>query len=435
MEPLTLAFVSLVVLLVLLAARVPIAIALFTVSLGGLSLLRSPEIALRVLGGIPYEFAANWKLSAIPMFLLMGAVAYRSGLTASLFYAARLWLSGLPGGLALSANFASAIFAAASGSSVATAAAMGRLAIPEMLKYNYSPSLATGSVAAAGTLGAMIPPSVAFVLYGWFTEASIGKLLMAGVIPGILTAFAFAAFIVIYCTIKPEAAPPPDDKPTWGERFRALAGVWPMPLLILSVIGGIYSGLATPTEAGALGAFAAILIAIINGSFSWTVMREALIDTLHSGAVVFFIAIGAVLFTRFLTMCGLPSFMGSYISGTDVSPAFVILAMVIIYVILGMFLDPIGILLLTIPVLLPVWNAMGFDLIWMGVIVVKLLEIGLLTPPVGLNAFVIKSVVGKDIGISTIFRGLGWFIAIEAALVVLLVSFPQISLLLPTLMQ
>lgn len=434
MEPLTLAFSSIGVLLLLLAARVPIAIALFSVSLGGLSLLRSPDIALKVLGGIPYEFAANWKLSAIPMFLLMGAVAYRSGLTASLFYAARLWLSRLPGGLALSANFASAVFAAASGSSVATAAAMGRLAIPEMLKYNYSPSLATGSVAAAGTLGAMIPPSVAFVLYGWFTEASIGKLLMAGVIPGILTAFAFAAFIVTYSIINPKAAPPPDDAPTWSERFRALAGVWPMPLLIFSVIGGIYSGLATPTEAGALGAFAAIVIAIGNRSFNLTVLRDSIIDTLHSGAVVFFIAIGAVLYTRFLTMCGLPSFLGSQISGGDVSPVFVILAMVLIYIVLGMFLDPIGILLLTIPVLLPVWNAMGFDLIWMGVIVVKLLEIGLLTPPVGLNAFVIKSVVGDDISITTIFRGLLWFIALEVVLVVLLVAFPQISLFLPNLM-
>ena len=227
----------------LLAARIPIAAALGLVSLVGLTALRGPDVALRVLGGIPYEFASSWKLSAIPMFLLMGAIAHRSGLTSTLFEAARLWLSSLPGGLALSANFASAVFAAASGSSVATAAAMGRLAIPEMLKYNYSPALATSSVAAAGTLGAMIPPSIAFVLFGWFTETSIGKLLLAGVIPGLITAAAFAAFIVVYCIINPDAAPRPDERSTWRERFGALARIWPMPLLILAVIGGIYSGL------------------------------------------------------------------------------------------------------------------------------------------------------------------------------------------------
>lgn len=434
MSPLLIAAGSIVVLIGLLVFRVPIAVALGTVSFVGLSVVRDPVIALKVLGGVPYEFASSWTLSAIPMFLLMGAVAYRAGLTSTLFSAARLWLSRLPGGLALAANFASAVFAAASGSSVATAAAMGRLAIPEMLRFGYSPSLATGSVAAAGTLGAMIPPSVAFVLFGWFTETSIGKLLIAGVFPGLLTACAFGAFIIIYCSIRKDAAPMLKEHPSLQERVAALGRVWPLPLLIVCVIGGIYTGFTTPTEAGALGAFAAIVIAGLNRTLSWGIVRQSIVDALHSGAAIFFIAGSAVLFTRFLSMCGLPAFLGDIIADIDPTPMAIIGFMVVVYVILGMFLDPIGIMLVTIPVLSPMWDAAGLNMVWVGVIVVKLLEIGLLTPPVGLNAFVIKSVVGDQVELGAIFRGLLWFVGIEMLLVVVLVMFPQISLFLPSLM-
>lgn len=434
MTSIQLAFVCLAVLVTLMALRVPIAVSLGLVSLGGIAVLRGPETALRTLGTAPFDFSASWTLSAIPMFLLMGSIAFRGGMTTSLFDAARMWLYQLPGGLAVAANFGAAMFAAASGSSVATAAAMGRLAIPEMLRYGYSPALATGTVAAAGTLGAMIPPSIGFVIFGWYTETPIGKLLIAGILPGLLNAFLFAAYIIGYCKIYPDAAPPPDDKPTTAEKFAALGRVWPIPALIMCVIGGIYSGLTTATEAAAFGAFCACIIAYVRGGLNKQTFKESIADSLHSGASIFFIAVSAVLLTRFLALAGLPQFMGEFVRGSDLTGLQVIIFMVIVYLILGCFLDPIGIMLITLPILLPMWKAVGLDLIWMGVLVVMLLEIGLLTPPVGLNAFVIKTVVGDAVPLSTIFRGLIGFIVVDIFVVIVLVAFPQVSLFLPNLM-
>jgi len=435
MDSISLAFLCLAGMIALMAIRMPIAVALGLTSFVGIWVLKGLDTSLRVVGSTPFEFSASWNLSAIPMFLLMGGIAFRGGLTSSLFDAARLWLARLPGGLAVAANFASAMFAAASGSSVATAAAMGRLAIPEMLRFRYDPALATGTVAAAGTLGSMIPPSIAFVIFGWYTETPIGKLLIAGILPGMLNAALFAAFIITYCVLKPDAAPPPDDRPTLREKFAVLGKVWPIPALILCVIGGIYSGLTTATEAAAFGAFCAIVIAGLRGGLNRQAFRDSLIDTLHSGASIFLIAVSAVLLTRFLALAGLPQFMGDMVNTLELGPLGVIVFMAVIYLILGCFLDPIGIMLITLPILLPMWKAAGLDLIWMGVLVVMLLEIGLLTPPVGLNAFVIKSVVGDAVSLSTIFRGLLWFIAIDIVVVILLIAFPQISLYLPNLLE
>lgn len=435
MDSISLAFLCLVGMVILMAVRVPIAVALGLTSFVGIWVLKGLDTSLRVVGSTPFEFSASWNLSAIPMFLLMGGIAFRGGLTSSLFDAARMWLARLPGGLAVAANFASAMFAAASGSSVATAAAMGRLAIPEMLRYRYDPALATATVAAAGTLGSMIPPSIAFVIFGWYTETPIGKLLIAGILPGLLNAALFAAFIITYCVVKPEAAPPPPDRPTLREKFAVLGKVWPIPALILCVIGGIYSGLTTATEAAAFGAFCAMVIAWLRGGLTRQTFKESLVDTLHSGASIFLIAVSAVLLTRFLALAGLPQFMGDMVKTMELGTFGVIFFMVVIYLILGCFLDPIGIMLITLPILLPMWKAVGLDLIWMGVLVVMLLEIGLLTPPVGLNAFVIKSVVGDAVQLSTIFRGLLWFIAVDIVVVILLVAFPQISLYLPNLLE
>lgn len=434
MDSITLAFVTLGVAIFLMGIRIPIAVALGLSSLGGIAVLRGPETALRTLGTAPFDFSASWTLSAIPMFLLMGSIAFRGGMTTSLFDAARMWLYKLPGGLAVAANFGAAMFAAASGSSIATAAAMGRLAIPEMLRFKYDPALATGTVAAAGTLGAMIPPSIGFVIFGWYTETPIGKLLIAGIVPGVLNAFLFAAYIIGYCKLKPSAAPPPDDKPTTAEKFAALGRIWPIPLLILCVIGGIYSGLTTATEAAAFGAFSALIIAFFKGGLNRLTIKESVVDALHSTASIFFIAVSAVLLTRFLALCGLPQFMGGFVSQAGLGPYEVIFFMVVVYLILGCFLDPIGIMLITLPILLPMWKAVGLDMVWMGVLVVMLLEIGLLTPPVGLNAFVIKTVVGDLVPLSTIFKGLLGFIAVDIVVVALLVAFPEISLTLPNLM-
>ena len=435
MDPIWIGIIAIIALLILIGLRVPIGVSLGSVSLIGLMFARSTEAAFGIFGDLPFEFGANWSLSAVPMFLLMGSVAFHSGLTSSLFNAAKLWLSGLPGGLAVATNFASAGFAAASGSSLATAAAMGRLAIPEMLRLGYDKSLSAGVVAASGTLGALIPPSIAFVLYGWFTETSIGALLIAGILPGLLTAFVYAAMIIGRCMVWPSLAPPVTDEITWKARWAALFEIWPVPLLILGVIGGIYSGFATATEAGALGAVLAILIALMQGRMTWRVFRISVLEALESTAGIFFVAIGALLLTRLLAFSGVPTVMVELIGDWAIDPLLLIIGLSIVYLILGMFLDPLGLMLLTLPVFLPMFEALQMDMIWVGVIVVKYIEIGLLTPPVGLNAYVVKSVVGDTIPLTTIFRGLAWFIGAEAIIMVLLIGFPEISTTLPNYMM
>jgi len=435
MEPLTLGFVGIGVVLVLLAVRVPIAVALASVSIIGLWILRGPRAAFGTLGSLPFDFASSFTLSAVPMFLLMGAIAYHTGLTQSLYKAARIWLNGLPGGLAVASNFASAGFAAASGSALATSASMGRLAIPEMLKYGYDKALATSTIAAAGTLGALIPPSIAFVIYGWYAQLPVGDLLIAGFLPGLLTAGIYAVMIVTRCLVNPALAPKIDHSYTMREKLSVLKEVWPLPLLIAGVIGSIYGGIATPTEAGAVGAILSMVIGFSQRQMSWKALIESFGEALRTTSAIFFVAIGAILLTRFLAMAGVPQFLTSFVTGAEFSPLAVIVIMCLIYIILGMFLDPLGVMLLTLPIFLPIYDTLGVDKIWIGVIVVKMIEIGLLTPPVGLNAYVVKGVVGDAVPLTTIFRGLMWFLVAEIFIMTLLIGFPEISLWLPGLMR
>jgi tripartite ATP-independent transporter DctM subunit len=312
---------------------------------------------------------------------------------------------------------------------------MARIAIPEMTRYGYHKGLATGVVASAGTLGSMIPPSIGFILYGIFAEVSISKLFIAGILPGLLTAAIYAIMIVTRCRLNPKIAPTLTETVTWADRLRTLGDVWPVCVLMIAIIGGLYSGIATPTEVGAVGAFAAFLIALVQRRLTWKVLVESLLDALESSARIFFIAVGAVMLTRFLAMTGFGNFMTHAIGGWAQDPLLLVIAASIIYLILGMFLDPLGVLLLSLPLLLPMFEALHLNLIWFGVLVVKYVEIGLLTPPVGLNVYMVKSVVGDEIELETIFRGAGWFLACEVVIVILLVSFPEISLFLPSLMK
>jgi tripartite ATP-independent transporter DctM subunit len=398
-------------------------------------MVRGWDVAAGLLGSEVYDFGAHWSFSAIPMFLLMGAVAHHTGISASLFDAARVWVGRLPGGLAVAANFACAGFSAVSGSSIATAAAMGRLTIPEMIRANYDRGLATGVVASAGTLGSMIPPSIAFVLYGIFAEVSISKLFIAGVLPGLLTAAVYAIMIVTRCTLNPEIGPVDAKRYTMRERMIALRDVWPVLVLIVAIIGGLYGGIVTPTEGGAFGAFVAVVIAIAQGRLTWDNFKESVFEAVGGTARIFWVAIGAILITRFLAMTGSADFLKNMIGSWGADPILLVLATSIIYLILGCFLDPLGLLLLTLPLLLPMFEALHLDLIWFGVLVVKYLEIGLLTPPVGLNVYMIKSVVGNEVPLETIFKGAGWFLGCEVVVVTLLVKFPEISLFLPSLMD
>jgi C4-dicarboxylate transporter DctM subunit len=435
MSPVEVGFAGLAAVVVLLAIRVPIAVGLGTVAITGILLIRGPTAAFGALGQIAYDFAASWELSAVPMFLLLGSVAFQSGITHNLYTAARTWLSRLPGGLAVATTFACAGFATLSGSSIATAAAMGRLAIPEMLRAGYQKELATGCVAAAGTLGVLIPPSIPFVIYGWYTEQPIGKLLIAGVIPGLLTAAIYAGMIITRCTLDPSLAPPVSIRTSAREKWRIFADVWPLPVLILVMIGGIYGGITTPTEAGAVGALCTMIVAAVQGRLSWKVIVASVRETVHTTATIFFIAIGAILLTRFLAIAGVPQYLVDAIGDLALNPRTMILCMIGVYLVLGCFLDPLGLMLLTLPIFLPMFQALHLDLIWLGVLVVKLLEVGVLTPPVGLNVYVVKEVAGDTVPLTTVFKGVGWFLACEVVIMTLLATFPKLSLYLPGLMQ
>ena len=417
----------------MIGLRMPIGIALGLGSFVGVWAIRGLAPAIGMLRGLPFDFVANWSLSAIPMFLLMSAVASASGLSQSLFRAARLWLRFLPGGLAVASTFACAGMAAASGSSMATAAAMGSLAVPEMLRAGYDKGLATGVVASAGTLGSLIPPSILIVLYAILARVSISQVLVAGVMPGILTAAVYTAMIVIRVKLNPRLAPPVHEDVDPREKWNALVQVWPLPLLVLIIIGGIYSGIVTATQAGAFGAAATFLIAAVQRRLTWAVIREGFVETCVSTGTIFFTAIGAMLLTRFIAFAGLPSFLT--MAAEPIAHQFILLVIAasVVFLILGMFLDPLGVMLISLPVMVPIFESVKADMVWFGIIVVKFLEIGLISPPVGFNVYVIASRV--DVPLETIFRGVMWFILCELFVVALLVAFPSIALFLPSLMH
>lgn len=423
------------VLLVLILLRVPIGISLITVSFGGIWMLLGPRPAWGILTAIPYDFASSWALTSVPMFLLMGFFCYQAGLTTGLFDAARKWLSVLPGGLAIASIFGSAGFAAVTGSSVACAAAMGKIAVPEMMRYGYDSRLATGTVAAAGTIGALIPPSIIMIIYGIFAQVPITELFLGGIAAGLLTAVGYVVVVVTVALLKPEMAPPVEERVSLEERIRALGEVWPVLLLIAGVFGGLFSGVFTPTEAGAAGALLSMIIATFKRTLTWTAFRDALRETALTTAAIFVIAIGASLLTRFLTLSGASKFLSAYVISLGADPLMLMLGIALMYLVLGMFLEPIGAMLLTIPILLPVMDSTGLSLVWFGVVLTKFLEIGMITPPVGLNVFVIKGVVGELTTTTRIFQGVLWFLLADLVVVALLMAFPEIVLYLPSLIE
>jgi C4-dicarboxylate transporter, DctM subunit len=437
MDALTLSLVSLGGMLVLIALRVPIGIAMGAVAFLGFWYLRNFNVALSALSDTPFVFAASWDLSAIPMFLLMGAIAGNSGIGTTLFRAAHAWFGALPGGLAVATNWACAGFGAASGSSVAAAAVMARLAVPEMLKHKYDKGLATGVCASGGTLDALIPPSITFVIYGVFAEVSVPKLLIAGILPGLLTAAVYMLMIMARCWINPTLAPPvafADRAALWRERRDSLAGIWPILVLIIGVIGGLYAGVATPTEGGAAGAFLAAVIGLAQRKLTLAGFVDALQDAMATTAQLFFVGIGAILYTKFLALAGTADMFKQVIGDWALDPLLLVVAVSIVYIILGTFMDPLGMILLTIPVFVPMFAALGLDLVWLGVLVVKYIGISLLTPPVGFNIYVVASATDNSIPLQTIYRGCYWFLACEVVIMALLIAFPQISLFLPNLM-
>lgn len=423
------------VLLVLILLRIPIGISLITVSFGGIWMLLGARPAWGILTAIPYDFASSWALTSVPMFLLMGFFCYHAGLTTGLFEAARKWLSVLPGGLAIASVFGSAGFAAVTGSSVACAAAMGKIAVPEMMRYGYDSRLSTGTVAAAGTIGALIPPSIIMIIYGIFAQVPITQLFLGGIVAGLLTAAGYVTVIVVISLLRPELAPRVEDRVSLSERMAALREVWPVLLLIAGVFGGLFSGVFTPTEAGAAGALFSVVISAAKRTLNWSAFWEALDETARTTAAIFVIAIGASLLTRFLTLSGAAKFLSAYVISLGADPLTLMLGIALMYLILGMFLEPIGAMLLTIPVLLPIMDSTGLSLVWFGVVLTKFLEIGMITPPIGLNVFVIKGVVGELVSTTRIFHGVLWFLLSDLIVVAALMAFPQIVLYLPSLIE
>jgi tripartite ATP-independent transporter DctM subunit len=435
MDDLTLSGVVLAALVALLLLRVPVGVALGGVSLLGLWKIVGAKSAWGLLAAVPYDFVASWNLSSVPMFLLMGYVCYHSRLTDGLFRIARVWLSWMPGGLAVASVGAAAGFSAVTGSSVACAAAMGRIAVPEMLRANYEKGLSAGTVAAAGTIGSMIPPSILLLIYGIYAELPVSQLFIAGLLPGLLTAVLYAVMIVVRVMLKPELAPASAQEVTWGDRFDALLSAWPVLVLIIGVFGGLFTGVFTPTEAGATGALMAFLIGFAQRTLTIDKIREAIVETLVTTAAIFVIAIGAILLTKFLALSGFTDFISDLVVARHTGQIELLIGSMCVLFFLGCFLDPIGIMLLTLPVFLPAMDKIGVDLIWYGVLMTKLLEIGLITPPVGLNVFVIKGIVGNLMTTEAIFKGILWFLAADIICVALLIAFPAITLYLPQLIK
>lgn len=421
MDPITIGLLSLASLLVMIALRVPIAVSLLTVSFAGIYLIAGLRPAMNMLSTIPYSTAASWTLSSIPMFLLMGYIAFHSGLTSGLFHAARVWLGWLPGGLAVASLTGAGGFAAVTGSSVACSAAIGRIAIPEMAKHKYDLKVASGSVAAGGTIGALIPPSILLILFGILAEVSITDLFFGGLIAGVASLLLYILAVQISALVRPGSLPRAEST-SFKEKMAATVEIWPVLLMVGAVFGGLFSGFLTATEAGAFGAFIALVIGVVRKQLSWAGFKESLIDTLLACGSLFIIAIGANLFTRLVAMSGLSFEIGDFVASLGLGALGLLVVIVLIYLALGMFLEPIGAMLLTLPLFLPLIGAEGIDKIWFGILVAKLLEVGMITPPVGLNVFVIHSVAKDFVKLEQIFAGIIPFLAADLLLVAVMLG-------------
>ena len=433
MDPTVLGILGIAGLFFLLATGMYIGMAMFLVGFLGYCFLMGLSPGLGLLSLVPYSAGASYMLTVIPLFVLMGQFAYLSGISGDIYKTVYSWVGSLPGGLSMATIMGCAGFGAVSGSSLATGATMGTVAIPEMKRYGYDPKLATGCVAAGGTLGILIPPSLGFVIYGILTEQSIGKLFMAGILPGIMLAGLFILTIFVQCKIRPSMGPP-GDQVSFRKKILSLGGIWGMLALFLLVMGGIYLGIFTPTEAAGVGAFGALLIALFKGKLSYRNIMESLLETGKTTAMLFMIIIGAEVLSKFLGATMLPMRLADYVAGLPFNKYIILTFIIFTYFILGCVMDCVAIMILTTPIIFPVISALGFDPIWYGVMMVVVLGVGLITPPVGLNVFVIRGVSG-DIELGTIFAGIVPFLGACILAVILLVVFPEIALFIPDLMK
>ncbi|MBK6366601.1 MAG: TRAP transporter large permease [Polaromonas sp.] len=413
--------------------RMPLAFSMGLVGIAGIGLTRGWDPALASAAQVVHETGFAYTLSVIPLFILMGNFVARAGLAHELFAAANAFIGHYRGGLAHATIAACAGFGAICGSSIATAATMSKVAYPSMKKMGYSDSLATGVMAAGGTLGIMIPPSTIMVIYGIITETNIGKLFAAGVIPGILSAL-LLMLAVVYITSKDPEHAPPGKRSTWHERWAALRGIWGVVLLVVVVLGGIYGGLFTATEGAGFGAAGAFIFAMARKRLTWKILYQVLVESARTTAMLFTLLIAATMFANFVNFTSMPNDLKDLITNSGLSPIFIITAMMFIYIVLGTVMEELSMVLLTIPLFFPIVTALGFDPVWFGVLIVMIVQIGLISPPVGMNLFVINTLLPK-VGLGNIFKGCWPFVVVMIFVLGLLIAFPQLSLWLPSLMK
>ncbi|MFT5180676.1 MAG: C4-dicarboxylate transporter DctM subunit [Alphaproteobacteria bacterium] len=423
--------IGLSALIVLLLARVPLGFAMLIVGFVGTAVVRTPTAALAGVSSTIFNIAISPSFVVLPLFMLMGAFVSQARLSDDLYDAANAWLGHFKGGLAMSTVAASGGFAAVSGNSVATVVTMAKVALPSMRRYNYGDSLAAGTIAAGGTLGILIPPSNALIIYGLLTETDVGQLFIAGIIPGLMTIALYIAVVRIIVTIRPEQGPAA-ARSDWPTRFRLLLRVWGVVALFLLIMLGITFGVFTPTEAGAAGALGALLFSIGRRRMSWHGLYLSLFDAGKTTAMLFTVIFGALALNQFIQLSGVGNQLSDFITGLDASPTVSIFAILGILIILGMFIEGLAMVLLVVPIFVPIVEAMGFDLIWFGVFLVVAVEISLITPPVGINVFVLKTML-KDVELSTIFAGIAPFFVADVFRLALLIFFPAIALWLPSL--
>jgi C4-dicarboxylate transporter DctM subunit len=413
--------------------RIPLAVAMTIAGVVGMGLMRGWTPAFAGVSQVVFETGFAYVLSVIPLFVLMGNFVARAGMARELFQAANAFVGHRKGGLAMASIIASGGFGSICGSSIATAATMSRVAYPEMRKHGYSDALSTGAIASGGTLGILIPPSTVLVIYGIITETNIGKLFIAGILPGLL-AITLLCLAVVFVTWRNPEAGPPAERHTWGERMRALGNVWGVVVLFILVIGGIYGGVFTATEGAGVGAAGAFLFALLRRTLTFKLLLEILMESARTTAMLFTILIAAMIFTSFINYTTMPADLSAFVTQFSPNPVMVVVMMMGIYILLGMVMEELAIVLLTIPVFFPIIMALGFDPVWFGILIVTVVEIGLISPPVGLNLFVINSLL-KEVKLTTIYKGVWPFVIADIIRLGILIAVPGIALLLPSLMK
>jgi tripartite ATP-independent transporter DctM subunit len=428
-----LAVLPLIAMVIALLLGVPIAFALTGAGILGIWLFTgSLNTVITILGTAPFSTVADYILTTVPMFILMAYFSSSSGLARDLFNAASKWLSHIRGGLAIATVFACGIFGAMSGASTAAASVMSNIAMPEMRRFGYSEELAAGAIAVGATLDILIPPSIAMVIYGTATETSVGKLLVAGVIPGIVLGILLAITIIVWVTISPSHAPK-TQRVSWGERWKSLRPIWISLLLIIMVLGLLYTGVVTPTEVGALGAFLAAMIGVVTRRLTWSGAMEALKATVRITAMIFLIIIGATIFGYFMTLSQVPRHIMMHVTAMNLDRWVIITGIVVMYFLISMFMDEIPLLLITLQLTFPLIVSLGFDPIWYGVMCVLMVCMGLVFPPVGLVAFVVSAAANVDL--VKVYKGTSILIVAIFATTILLMIFPQLATWLPSTMR